>query len=101
VTSRGLRVRRLSGLHAAVNERDRAGQVCVETWATAAVADLLVLLRRFPLMRPQRVESLEYQAAVVAKQLVQSEHADEKHRVIIVTLYPLTLAPRALHTVPF
>jgi hypothetical protein len=32
---------------------------------------------------------------------VQSEHADEKHRVIIVTLYPLTLAPRALHTIPF
>jgi hypothetical protein len=88
-------------LHVAVDERDRAGQVCVETWATAAIAAVLLLLGRFPLMRPQRVEPLEYQAAVVAKQLVQSQHADEKHRVIIVTLYPLTLAPRALHTIPF
>src|SRR6185503_14619543 len=44
VTSRRLRVRGFAGLGRSVNQRNRAGQVCVIAWATPAIAHLFGLL---------------------------------------------------------
>jgi hypothetical protein len=71
--------------------------VCVEAWSTPAIPDSSCFLGRFSLVSAKRVESFEDKAAVVAEQLVQSEHTDEKHRIVIIALNTFAFTPRALH----
>jgi hypothetical protein len=67
--------------------------------ASPAIATLFFFVRRFPLVCTQGIKAFEDESAVIAQEFMQSEHADEKHRIIIVALDPLALTPRALHAV--
>lgn len=69
----------------------------IKARATPVIASLFGRVGRLPLVRPQRIEPLEYESAVITQELMQSEHADEKHRIIVIALDPLAFAPRALH----
>ena len=52
-------------------------------------------------MCAERIEALENEPTVVAKQLMQPKHSQKEDRIIVIALNPLTLAPGTLHTGPF
>ncbi len=69
----------------------------IKAWAAAAIARSFGFVGRLSLVCSQRVEPLEYEPAVIAQELVQAEHADKNHRIIVIALNSLALASRALH----
>lgn len=97
MTSGRLGIRDLSWLRIAVDHGDGGRYVAVKAWTTAPVTDVGSFFRRRTLVRAERVEPLEHEAAVVAEELVQADHSQEKDRVVIVTLNPLALASWTLH----
>ena len=64
---------------------------------TAIGAPLLTVFRRCSFQLSERIETLELQAAIVAKQLMQPGHLEDNRRVIETTLNAGTLATRAPH----
>lgn len=48
-------------------------------------------------MCAQWIEALKDQTTVVTEQFVHAEHPQEKDRVVVISLNPLALAPRASH----
>jgi len=99
MTSGRLRIRDFSGLCCSIDQRYGGGQVGIKARATATIPDLFGFVGRLSLMCSQGVEPLEYEPAVIAEELMQAEHTDEKHRIVVVALDPLALASRALHPV--
>lgn len=69
----------------------------VKTRSAATVVALSLLLRGRALMRSDGVEGLENESTAIAKQLLHPKHTQEKHRIIVILLNPLALAPRAPH----
>ena len=69
----------------------------VKTRSAATVVALSLLLRGRTLVRSEWVEGLENEPAAIAQQLLHPKHTQEKHRIIVILLNPLALAPRTLH----
>ena len=69
----------------------------IKARATAAIATPFCFIGRLSLVCSQRVETLEHEPALVAQELVEAEHANKNHRIIVIALNPLALASRALH----
>ena len=71
----------------------------VVAWSTALITLRRCFFRRRSLVRQQRIEALEHEAAVVAEQLMQPKHPDKENRIIIIPLNSLALASWTQHTV--
>jgi len=56
------------------------------------------LSRRAP-VRSRRIEAFEYQAAVVTKQFMHTDHPQEEDGIIVIALDPFTFASWTLHPV--
>jgi hypothetical protein len=85
-------------LHGAFDQRYRGGEMGMDTWATAAIVDLLCLLFGCDTLKlALGIEALEDESAIIAEQLLHPHGAKKDTRLVIILLNPLTLTPWALH----
>src|SRR5215217_1386388 len=71
----------------------------VKAWSTTAIGRLFGALRGRSLVRSKRIKTFEDQTTVIAEQLMQAKHSNEKDCVVVIALNPLAMAPRTLHAV--
>lgn len=73
----------------------------VDTRATPAIEDVFRLVFGGALKLALRIEAFENESAVVAEQLLHTHCAEKYTGIVKIPLYPLALAPWALHAGPF
>jgi hypothetical protein len=76
----------------------------MDAWTAPAIEALLCLVFgcwRCALKLALRIEAFENEAAVVAEQLLHTYCAEKDTGIVKIPLYPLALAPWALHAGPF
>jgi hypothetical protein len=73
----------------------------MDTRATPAIVNLFRLDFGGALKLTLRIEAFEDEPAVVAEQLLHTHCAEKYTRIVKISLYPLALAPWALHAGPF
>lgn len=97
VTSGRLRIRNFAGLYIPIDQGYCTGQVGVKAWATPAIGILYLAFRGCAVVRTERVEPFEHEAASVAEEFMQPDYTEQQDGVIVIALNPFTVTSWAPH----